>query len=56
MKGLYQVFDAWARSKLETFCDSMRIKAHQKGHVVIEENGKVDNIIWVRSGSLRVEK
>ena len=56
MKGLYHVFSTWARSKLDTFCDTMRVKAYSKGHVIMEENGKVDDIIWVRSGSLRVDK
>ena len=41
---------------MASFCENLRVKVFQKGHVLMEDNAKIDDIIWIRSGSLRVDK
>ena len=41
---------------MATFCEDLKIKVFPQGHVLMEDQGNIEDVIFVRSGSLRVDK
>ena len=41
---------------MSTWCENFKVKVFQKEAVILEDEGSVDDIIFVKKGSLRVDK
>lgn len=49
-------FELWNASKAENLCQNFHIKRHKKGEIVMDRGKEVDDVIFVKKGSVRLEK
>ena len=52
----FRTFSAWSQPKMSTWCENFRVKVFQEGATILEDEASVDDIIFVKKGSLRVDK